>query len=151
MKSFCHIWNYCSQIVLKCKFSSKKKLRKFRAKQNFGILDMHSWKSIITSEISTLKFFEIKKNLFRKKQNSNLAQKKNMSEYFWAAILQNYCYMWNHHSRICQIARFRGKIKILKFETKNVLCKSFRKLLETIVILEITILQLVKLKIFVWK
>ena len=39
--------------------------------------------------------------------------------YFWAAILKNHCHIWNQRPRICLIAKFGGKIKILKFGTKN--------------------------------
>ena len=38
--------------------------------------------------------------------------------YFWAAVLKNYCYIWNQHSQNCQNAKFCTKIKILKFGIK---------------------------------
>ena len=38
---------------------------------------------------------------------------------FWAGIWKQYCHIWNRHPRICLIAKFREKSKILKFGTKN--------------------------------
>ena len=39
--------------------------------------------------------------------------------YFWAGIWKQYYHIWNEHPRICLIAKFRGKTKMPKFETKN--------------------------------
>ena len=39
--------------------------------------------------------------------------------YFWAGIWKQYDHIWNEHPRICLIAKFRGKTKMPKFETKN--------------------------------
>ena len=39
--------------------------------------------------------------------------------YFWAGIWKYYYHIWNQRPRICLVAKFGGKIKILKFGTKN--------------------------------
>ena len=39
--------------------------------------------------------------------------------YLWARILRNYSHIWNQDPQICQIARYREKIKMAKFGTKN--------------------------------
>ena len=41
--------------------------------------------------------------------------------YFATRILKNYYHIWNQDPRICQVAIFCEKIKMLKFGTKNVL------------------------------
>ena len=38
---------------------------------------------------------------------------------FWAVSLKKYCHIWNQHLWICQHAKFRAKLKILSFGTKN--------------------------------
>ena len=47
--------------------------------------------------------------------------KKALFGYFWAGIWKQYCHIWDHHSRICVIAKFCGKIKMSTFGVKNVL------------------------------
>ena len=41
--------------------------------------------------------------------------------YFWGRILKNYCHIWNQHTQICLIIKFREKTRMLKFGTKNTL------------------------------
>ena len=41
--------------------------------------------------------------------------------YFWAIIFKSYCHIWNQHSRICLIAKFREIIKMPNFGAKNAL------------------------------
>ena len=41
--------------------------------------------------------------------------------FFWARILEKYCYIWNQDLRICLIAKSDEETKILKFRTKNAL------------------------------
>ena len=36
-------------------------------------------------------------------------------------FLKNYCHIWNHNPRVCQIPKFRKKTKMHKFRTKNAL------------------------------
>ena len=45
--------------------------------------------------------------------------------YFWAKILKCYCDIWNQHPWICLNAKFREKIKMPNFVTKNALLRSF--------------------------
>ena len=46
---------------------------------------------------------------------------------FWAAILKNYCHIWNPPYQFFQNAKFHAKLKNLKFGTKNTSCKHFRQ------------------------
>ena len=39
----------------------------------------------------------------------------------WAGMFKDYCHICNQRSPICRIAKFRAKIRILKFGIKNVL------------------------------
>ena len=48
-----------------------------------------------------------------------LGTKNSLLGYFWARISKNYCYICNQHPQIFQIAKFREKMKMSKFETKN--------------------------------
>ena len=41
--------------------------------------------------------------------------------YFCARILKDYCYIWNHHSQTCLIAKFCEKARMPKFATKKYL------------------------------
>ena len=54
-----------------------------------------------------------------------LETKLSLLRYFWAWISKNYCHIWNQRPRICIIAKFREKMKIPKFGTKNVLFAYF--------------------------
>ena len=60
------------------------------------------------------------KRLFKTKK-SKFGTKNALFKYFWARIIKNYCYIWNQHPQICQIAKVREKMKMPKFGTKNVL------------------------------
>ena len=60
----------------------------------------------------------------------------------WAGMLKNYCHICNQRPPICLIVKFRRRIRILKFGTKNVLfgC-SGQQFWETIFIFEISGLE----------
>ena len=59
--------------------------------------------------------------------------------------LKNYCHIWNQHARICTMAKFRAKIKILKCRIKNALFRCFgQQLWKTVVIFEIWICPIAK-------
>ena len=45
---------------------------------------------------------------------------------FWAAILKNYCHIWNQCSGVCLIEELDAKIRILKFSTKNTWFGNFK-------------------------
>ena len=59
----------------------------------------------------------------KKKKRLNLGLKMPyfILGYFWARILKIYCHIWNQHPRTCLIAKFREKMKMPKFGTKNAL------------------------------
>ena len=75
----------------------------------------------------------------------------------FAGVLKNYCHISNKRPPYCLIAKFYGKIRILKFETKNALFKCFwEQFWKTIVIFEISthefaLLQSFKQKIKILK
>ena len=55
----------------------------------------------------------------------------------WAGMLKNYCDICNQHPPICLMVKFREKIRILKFGTKNALFGCFGQLFwKNIVIFE---------------
>ena len=67
---------------------------------------------------------------------SKFGTKNAWFAYFWGAIWKYYCHIWNLHPRICLVAKFGAKTKIvkknfvkttkmLKFGTKNVLLGYF--------------------------
>ena len=58
---------------------------------------------------------------------SKFGTKNALFAYFWVGILKQYCHISNQHFRICLIATFRGKTKMPKFGTKNVLLGIFEK------------------------
>ena len=56
---------------------------------------------------------------WKNEKNKNLGLKKRFMD-LWARMLKNYCQICNRRHSICLIAKFRAKIKILKFGTKIV-------------------------------
>ena len=73
---------------------------------------------------------------------------------FWAGMLKNYYHNCNQRPPICVIAKFRTKIGILKFGTKNLLFGCFgQHFWKTNVMFEISTLEFVLLQNFVekWK
>ena len=68
--------------------------------------------------------------------------------YFWAGIWKYYFHVSNQHPRICLVAKFGAKIKILKFGTENALFGYFwaRTLKNTIVRFEISTFKYVYLQ-----
>ena len=60
----------------------------------------------------------------------------------WGGVLKNNCHMCNRHPPIYIIAKFRSKIRILKFGTKNALFGCFgQQFCKTIIIYEINSLE----------
>ena len=60
----------------------------------------------------------------------------------WAGMLKNYCHICDQRLLIYRIAKFRSKIRIFKFGTKNALFGCFgQQFQKTIVIFEISALQ----------
>ena len=53
-------------------------------------------------------------------EKNKLGTKKAYSG-LWAGMLKNCCHICNQCPQICLIAKFRVKIRILKFGTKNAL------------------------------
>ena len=115
------------------KWSKRKELGKNKnpyiwdqKKPYLGIFKLQLEKAIIIFEISTLKFASKQIFVQNKKKLQMWDQIPNsLFGYFWAAVLKNYCYIWNQHSRNCQNAKFCTKIKILKFGSKNALFWNF--------------------------
>ena len=89
-----------------------------------GILGLEFNKAIVIFEISTLKFLTLRN--FMKKWKCLIWEKNALFGYFSAWIFKSYCYIWNLHPQICQIAKFCVKMKMLKFGNKNVLFEYFR-------------------------
>ena len=88
-------------------------------KPYLGIFKLQLEKAIVIFEISTRKFASKQIFVQNKKKLQMWDQIPNsLFGYFWAAVLKNYCYIWNQHSRNCQNAKFCTKIKILKFGIK---------------------------------
>ena len=73
--------------------------------------------------MSTFKLAKLR--ILWKKKMPKFETKNALFEYFEPSILKNFCYIWNWYPRICQVAKFRGKLKMLKFGTKNTLFGNF--------------------------
>ena len=77
---------------------------------------------------------------------------KNALLGLWAGMFKNYCHICNQRPPICLIAKFRAKIRILKFGTKNALFECFgQQFWKTIVIFAISALEFALLQSLVQK
>ena len=105
------IWNQCPGIFQNAKFRATKKSLNLETKiPCLHIFRLMFQKNIAKFEISILKFVQ-KQDLMQNKKVSNLWQ--NMP--YLGVSGQKYCHIWIHQPRICQNAKFCGKIKNLKF------------------------------------
>ena len=80
-------------------------------------LDLTLEKTIVIFGISTLEFAEIQKIVQNKKKKSNLGPKMPYLDIFGCNFEKVLSYF--QHPRIYQNAKFRAKLKILNFGTKN--------------------------------
>ena len=64
-------------------------------------------------------------NFVKKQKCLILGPKMPYLGIFGLEFSENYCHISNQHRRIYLIAKFRGKMKIPKFGTKNVFFGSF--------------------------
>ena len=85
---------------------------------DLGIMALKFENTIAIIEINTLEVAQLQ-SLERKENFSKFKVKNVWLGYFCARVWKWYCHNWNQHSRICFVAKFDTKIKILKFETKN--------------------------------
>ena len=92
-------------------------------------------KTIIKFLISTLEFAK----LYIFIQNEKNLGLKKIYLGLWAGMLKNYC---NQHPPICLIAKFRAKIRSLKFGARNALFRCFwEQFQKTVVIFAISALK----------
>ena len=85
-----------------------------------GIFQLASWKTIVTLEISTLKYVNFQ-NFVKKTKFSLFDTKNALFGYFCARILRKYCHISSRHTQICLIAKCCEKTKRPKFGTKSAL------------------------------
>ena len=122
-------------------------------KPYLGIFKLQLEKAIVIFEISTRKFASKQIFVQNKKKLQMWDQITNsLFGYFWAAVLKNYCYIWNQNSQNCQNAKFSTKIKILTFGIKTALFEYFWvKFWKIMVSFHVETLKLVKKQSFVQK
>ena len=144
-KNHCHIWNQRSRIHLTVNFGEKIKILKFGTrnalfkyfrvrilKKELHIWNQHLWICLIAV------FCEIWKCL-------NLGAKKTIWVFLGWNLKTILCYL-KSAPRFWLLAKFREKIKIPKFETKNALFGCFWIIiLKQFVIFEISALDFAKL------
>ena len=83
-----------------------------------GIFQLASWKTIVTLEISTLKYVNFQ-NFVKKTKFSLFDTKNALFGYFCARILRKYCHISSRHTQICLIAKCCQKTKLPKFGILN--------------------------------
>ena len=132
-KYYFHIWNLRPRICLVAKFGAKTKIMKktkmpkFGTKNaSFGYFALEFENNIVIFEISNPNLSNCK--ISRKKQKClNLWPRMTYLGIFWLEFENDIViFDWNQHPRICQTAKFREKMKMPKFRTKNVLFEYFR-------------------------
>ena len=111
-----HVWIQQVQISETAKFRAKKTFTPGTKTALFECFRVEFEKTIVIFEISTIEFCTIQSSTWNKK---TLSLRPKLA--YWAAILKQYCHIWNQHPRICGIAKFNPKQKNFKLGTKIVL------------------------------
>ena len=82
-------------------------------------------------------------------KKARLEKKKKKKRYFWAAILKNYCHIWNQHFPTFQNEEFHSKQKTLKLRSKMPYLGVFKLgFEETVVIFHARTLEFFKMQSF---
>ena len=119
-KIYCHILNQLFWIFQISKFCEKVKIFKFGSKNSlFGCFAQHFCKAFVIFNINTIKFVLLR-SLVQKLKSLNSGPKIPDFGYFSMKFENtNYCYIKNPRPRVLLIEKFRVRIKMPKFGTKN--------------------------------
>ena len=156
LKNYCHIWNEELQISLIPKSCEKTKMPKFGRKSAFfgyfsaGILknychiwNQHLWIWLTENYVNKQKCW----NLGPKMPYLGIVHQECLIWVFLGKNKKNYCHIWNQHTWICLIAKYRINLaqKVPYFDI------FWRKFENDIVIFEISVFESAKLSICVKK
>ena len=87
---------------------------------------MNSKENIVFFKINFLELFKMQ-SFMQKRKSLNLEPKIPYLD-ISAGAWEYYCHIWNQQHRICPIAKFCAKLKIIKFGAKKALLGCFERL-----------------------
>ena len=109
------------------------------------MLKLEFAKTIFIFQVSIPKYNKIQSFM----QKGKTWKKKKKKRYFWAAILKNYCHIWNQHFPTFQNEEFHSKQKTLKLRSKMPYLGVFKLgFEETVVIFHARTLEFFKMQSF---